>query len=91
MSSQQHLCPRCGSANLRPASSNYSMPLGCLGALLFGWLGLLAGLLGGENIKLVCLECGHTWPLPGQAGSGAGGCHLLIVFVFAVIAFLGGC
>ncbi len=91
MSSKLFLCPKCGSPNLSTTSSSYSTPLGCLGALLFGWWGLLAGLLGGKTVKIVCLECGHAWPPPGHADSGACGCAILIVIVIAVMVALGGC
>ncbi|MGI6354494.1 MAG: hypothetical protein GX937_08315 [Lentisphaerae bacterium] len=90
MNRQPQSCPRCGSVHVQPTSSNYSMPLGCLGGLLFGWWGLLVGLLGGEKIKLVCLQCGHTWPLPGHADAGCG-CAILIIIIIAILVFIGGC
>ena len=46
---------RCGSLSL------------LLGLLLFGWIGLLLGLLGADDVEIVCRNCGCRWR-PGHRG-----------------------
>ncbi|SFG70909.1 hypothetical protein SAMN04487761_14025 [Lachnospiraceae bacterium C7] len=65
-------CPRCGNMNCMVISesyshgTDYSAGKGCIGALLFGPIGLLCGACGGgRKIKnthyWVCQQCGYKW------------------------------
>ena len=54
-------CPQCGSSDISAVRRNYSPGCGCLGLLLFGWIGLLMGLLGAGKVDLVCRNCGTQW------------------------------
>ena len=65
-------CPKCGSQNcyiineVHESGQDYSAGKGCLGYLLFGWVGLLCGLCGeGRKTKnvnyWVCNNCGKKW------------------------------
>jgi DNA-directed RNA polymerase subunit RPC12/RpoP len=76
-------CPNCGSTQLLAAKKSFDPGWGCLGALLFGWWGLLLGLLGCGEVELTCVKCGHTFAPGGKAragsGCGCGGCLLLIL------------
>ena len=55
------LCPYCASDQISPVRKNYDGGLGCLGLILFGWWGLLLGLLGGGDVEMVCHNCGARW------------------------------
>ena len=85
-------CPTCGSTDLVLTNGSYSTGCGCLGFLLFGWVGLLLGLLGLGNYELVCKHCGSRWPVgkPHKANSGGCGC-LTVILVIIIIAVLAGC
>ena len=77
-------CPVCGSHLVMTVRKNYDGGLGCLGLILFGWWGLLLGLLGGGEIEMFCSHCGHRWN-PGGNGCGClAGCISLIVGVIIV-------
>jgi len=58
-------CPRCGSTDLDTVRKIFDPGCGCLGLLLFGWYGLLLGLLGANDVEIVCRNCGHRWT-PGR-------------------------
>ena len=65
---------------------------GCLGLLLFGWVGVLLGLLGGGDAEIVCRNCGTKWPPGNPGGARRGGClGLLLVSIMIILAlsFLG--
>ena len=86
-------CPVCNSTDLVLTNGTYSTGCGCLGLLLFGWIGLLLGLLGLGNYELVCKHCGSRWPVgkPHQAerrGSGIG-CLILLIIIAILVAALG--
>ena len=85
-------CPQCGSTQIAPVRKNYDMGCGCLGLLLFGWIGLLLGLLGGGDVEMVCANCGARWE-PGRHKDGASsGCLpslLLIIVILLLLAGLG--
>ena len=53
-------CPKCGSASLQAMKKGASAGNAVVGALLLGPLGLAAGAIGANEIKIVCLSCGHT-------------------------------
>lgn len=69
-------CPRCGSPDLDAVRRGFDPGCGCLGMLLWGWWGLLLGLLGAGDIEIVCRNCGCRW----RPGSGGRGCMMLLVF-----------
>jgi DNA-directed RNA polymerase subunit M/transcription elongation factor TFIIS len=54
-------CPKCGSTSVTASKSGFSGGKGCLGALLFGPLGVLCGSCGGNKMFSVCMKCGHKW------------------------------
>ena len=83
-------CPVCGSHDLAFTNGSYSTAFGCLGILLFGWIGLLLGLLGLGSGKMLCKQCGAQWTPgnPGQvirANSGSCGCGCLIILTVAAL------
>lgn len=81
------LCPVCGSNRVFAVRKNFNPGCGCLGVLLFGWIGLLLGLLGAGEVEMVCADCGAKWPAgrPRQAGQGC--CWILVLLL--VIAACG--
>ena len=75
------LCPYCASDQFSPVRKNYDGGLGCLGLILFGWWGLLLGLLGGGDVEMVCHNCGARWNPRGH------GCFTgCLAAVFAIVA-----
>ncbi len=80
-------CPRCGSHKMRYFNGDYSLGLGCLGALLFGWIGLLLGLLGISNQEVVCGDCGYRAPL-NRTQASCSGCGCLIVIAIIVLVII---
>ena len=79
-------CPNCGSTQVSPVEKSYDAGLGCFGLILFGWLGLLLGLLGGGDVSLYCAHCGHRWQPPGTRSSGCA--SLLLLFFFVILFFV---
>ncbi len=77
-------CPACGSCNVVPVRKNYDGGLGCLGLILFGWWGLLLGLLGGDQIEMYCQNCGSRW-MPQGRGCFAGWFQVVAAIVTAAI------
>lgn len=77
-------CPVCGSSEISAVRRNYSPGCGCLGALLFGWIGLLLGLLGAGNVDLVCRNCGASWKAGNPGSARRNGCGLLILLLFLI-------
>ncbi len=73
-------CPRCGSPDLDAVRKVFDPGCGCLGLLLWGWRGLLLGLLNGGDVEIVCRNCGHRWR-PG----GGGSCLLSLLAAFATL------
>ena len=87
MPAQPVRCPRCGSQHLAACTSNdYSLGLGCLGFLLFNWLGLLIGFLGGNGTTFICLNCGHRFS---PSVLSCGGCGCLVLILLAILLLLG--
>ena len=92
-------CPVCGSHDLAFTNGSYSTAFGCLGLLLFGWVGLLLGLLGLGSSKMVCKNCGAKWTpgSPSQASRSNGGCGcgcgcLIILIILALVGYtVSGC
>jgi tellurium resistance protein TerD len=54
-------CPKCGSGQLTGFKSGFGLGKAAAGGLLFGPVGLLAGLVGSNAVKVTCLKCGHSW------------------------------
>lgn len=76
-------CPKCGSTDLDTVRKVFDPGCGCLGLLLFGWYGLLLGLLGANDVEVVCRNCGCRWS-PGRHG---GSCLLtLLVAIVGITA-----
>ena len=72
-------CPLCGGTHIRAVSRIYNPGCGCLGLLLFSWVGLLLGLLGAGGVDMVCADCGARWPAGRPGAASRGGCMLLLV------------
>ena len=58
----EYRCPRCGSPHLRVTSRGFDVGQAVAGRLLLGRNeGLLAGAIGSNKPKLVCVECGYSF------------------------------
>ena len=79
-------CPVCGSQNISAVQRSYSPGCGCLGLLLFGWWGLLLGLLGAGRVDLVCRNCGAQWRA-GRPGTvrRRSGCMTIIIVITVIL------
>ena len=77
-------CPACGGSRVGPVRKNFDGGLGCLGLILFGWMGLLLGLLGGSDIEMYCQNCGHRWDPQGRGCFS--GCFTLAAVIIAALA-----
>lgn len=87
-------CPVCGSTQVSALRRGYDPGCGCLGLLLFSWIGLLLGFLNADRVDLVCRNCGNTWA-PGGNGRRspflAGcGCLLLILLLLGLLSLFFG-
>ncbi len=86
-------CPRCGSTQVSAVQRGADAGMGCLGYLLFGWIGALLGLFGDSGrIEVVCLKCGAKW----EPGGKKGGClttigqmFLLVLLAIVLLVLLG--
>lgn len=54
-------CPKCNSTQVVAFKKGFSGKKAVAGALLTGGIGLLAGTIGSNKIKLTCLSCGHEF------------------------------
>jgi DNA-directed RNA polymerase subunit M/transcription elongation factor TFIIS len=54
-------CPKCGSTQISANKKGFSIGQAIVGGVLTGGVGLAAGLLGGNGIRINCLRCGHRW------------------------------
>lgn len=54
------VCPNCGSRKLHIEKKGFSVGKAAAGAIAFGGVGILAGAIGNNKIKAICLECGKT-------------------------------
>lgn len=59
--SQKICCPKCGSDQITAEKKGFSGKKAVAGAVLTGGIGLLAGTIGSNKIKIYCLACGHSW------------------------------
>ncbi|POY38668.1 hypothetical protein C3L50_11025 [Flavobacterium alvei] len=64
MSTELH-CPKCGSNQITSDKKGFSGKKAVAGALLTGGIGILAGTIGSNKIKITCLSCGHEFK-PGE-------------------------
>ena len=58
-------CPKCGSNQLTSDKKGFSGKKAVAGALLTGGIGILAGTIGSNKIKIICLSCGNEFK-PGE-------------------------
>ena len=77
-------CPLCGGTHIRAVPRIYSPGCGCLGLLLFSWVGLLLGLLGAGGVDMVCADCGARWPA-GNPGAAGRGCMTFVVIGLLIL------
>lgn len=68
MADTKLLCPKCGSDQLTANKKGFSGKKAVAGELLVGPMGLLAGTIGSNKIKITCLSCGNVFK-PGQGAS----------------------
>lgn len=54
-------CPKCGSHQISVDKKGYSIGKGVFGTVLLGPIGLMAGGVGKDKIRITCLNCGNTW------------------------------
>jgi len=54
-------CPRCLSTQITANKKGFSGVNAVTGALLTGGVGLLAGTIGSNKVKITCLSCGHVF------------------------------
>lgn len=62
---EELLCPKCGSDKLTADKKGFSGKKAVAGAILTGGVGLLAGTIGSNKVKITCLSCGHEFK-PGE-------------------------
>jgi hypothetical protein len=55
------LCPKCGSNQVTADKKGFSGKKAVAGAVLTGGIGLLAGTIGSNKVKITCLSCGCTF------------------------------
>ncbi|HSZ86945.1 MAG TPA: hypothetical protein VK787_13005 [Puia sp.] len=55
------LCPKCGSNQISAHKKGFSGKKAVAGAVLTGGVGLLAGTIGSNKIKITCLACGYAF------------------------------
>lgn len=54
-------CPHCGSKSLVANKKGYGIGKGIVGAAIFGPLGLIAGNMGSDKVRMTCLKCGRQY------------------------------
>lgn len=83
-------CPKCGSEQISADKKGFSGAKAVAGAVVAGPLGIAAGTLGSNKVKITCLNCGNVFspgdkPVPkNDIGIGGG----IFVIVFSVVAVL---
>jgi DNA-directed RNA polymerase subunit RPC12/RpoP len=58
---QEIKCPKCGSTQLTANKKGFSGKKAVVGGLLTGGVGLLAGTIGSNKVKITCLSCGKEF------------------------------
>lgn len=62
MSEQTEIrCPKCNSKHLTSNKKGFSLGKAVVGGVLTGGVGLIAGTMGSNKIKITCLACGKTF------------------------------
>ncbi len=56
-------CIKCGSEQIVADKKGFGAGKALVGGLLLGPIGLLSGCLGSNEIKVTCINCGHSWGL----------------------------
>ena len=54
-------CPRCGSTSVTVMKKGFGVGKSLVGGAIVGPVGLLAGGIGANKIKHVCVNCGNKW------------------------------
>jgi len=57
-------CPNCFSYHVTVEKKGFSVGQATAGAITLGALGLVAGMIGSQDSRLVCLSCNYKWSLP---------------------------
>lgn len=91
MSENEIKCPKCSSTQLTANKQGFSGKKAVAGAVLTGGVGLLAGTIGSNKVKITCLNCGHEWK-PGEHNKPAAkpvnekqGCAVMIFLAIVAI------
>lgn len=58
-------CPKCGSNQITATKKGFSGKKAVAGAIVTGGIGLLAGTIGSNKVKITCLACGNEFA-PGE-------------------------
>lgn len=58
---EQIKCPSCGSNQITAGQRGFGTGNAVAGGILFGWVGLLGGLIGSNQVIVTCLKCGRQW------------------------------
>lgn len=54
-------CAKCKSDQIVANKKGFGLGKAVVGGLLTGGVGLLAGCIGANKVKVTCLNCGHSW------------------------------
>lgn len=85
------VCPKCGSNQLSANKKGFSGQKAVAGVVLTGGIGLLAGTIGSNKIKITCLNCGNQFN-PGEkrivSHNEQPQRSLASILIMAVLAFL---
>ena len=54
-------CPKCYSTQISADKKGFSGTKAVAGAAMTGGIGLLAGTIGSNKVKITCLRCGHIF------------------------------
>ena len=65
MATTEIRCPKCGSNQITASKKGFSGKKAIAGAILTGGLGLIAGTIGSNKVKITCLACGKEFK-PGE-------------------------
>jgi hypothetical protein len=75
-------CPKCGCTQIASNNQGFGLGKAAVGGILAGPVGLLAGFLGSSNIKITCLQCGHSWAPHDPAQNQLTGCLIETIFLY---------
>jgi len=59
--SEKIKCPSCKSEQVSAQKKGFSGRKAVAGAVLTGGIGILAGTIGSNKMRVYCLKCGHDW------------------------------